>query len=76
MKVGVLCAAMMTAFVMVVPASAQVAIRDRDDVIIRDHDRGWHRNRGWYRHHAECRTVRVRKHLPNGKVVIKTRRTC
>ena len=59
-----------------VPVSAQVAVRDREDVIIRDHEHGWNRHRSWYRDHAECRTVRVRTHLPNGKVVIKTRRSC
>jgi hypothetical protein len=67
---------MAVALVNTIPTSAQVAVRERDDVIIRDHDRGWHRHRGWYRHHAECRTVRVRKHLPNGKVIIRTRRSC
>jgi hypothetical protein len=54
----------------------QAAIRHREDVVIRDHDRGWDGNRDWYRHHAECRTVRIRKHLPDGNVIIKKRRTC
>lgn len=59
-----------------IPVSAQVVVRDREDVIIRDHEHGSNRHRGWYRDHAECRTVHVRTHLPNGKVVIKTRRSC
>ena len=59
-----------------IPVSAQVVVRNREDVIIRDHEHGSNRYRGWYRDHAECRTVRVRTHLPNGKVVIKTRRSC
>ena len=58
-----------------VPVSAQVVVRDRDDVVIREHD---HIDRGHhgYRAHAECRTVRVKTRLPNGDVVVKTRREC
>lgn len=57
------------------PASAQVVVHDRDNVVVREHiDRGHHY--GWEKHHAECRTVRVRTHLPNGDVVVKTRRSC
>ena len=41
---------------------------------IRHYDRGHHY--GWYKHRAECRTVRVRTKLPNGNVIIKTRRSC
>lgn len=57
------------------PASAQVMMRDRDDGVVvrhmdRDHDRDWRR------HHADCRVVKVRTRLPNGEVIIKTRRTC
>jgi hypothetical protein len=59
-----------------IPVSAQVVVRDREDVIIRDHEHGSNHHRGWYRDHAECRTMRVRTHLPNGKIVIKTRRSC
>ena len=58
-----------------VPVSAQVVVHDRDDVAVREHaDRGHHY--GWYRHHAECRTVRVKTRLPNGNVIVKTRRDC
>ena len=64
------------------PASAQIVVqdRDRDSVVIREHsDRGRHegwRHESWRRHQAECRVVKVRTHLPNGNVIIKTRRTC
>ena len=75
MRVVVLCAAAGMAVVSAAPASAQVVIRDRDDVVVREHvDRGHHY--GWYRHHAECRTVKVRTRLPNGDVIVKTRRSC
>jgi hypothetical protein len=58
------------------PASAEIVVRDRDDgVVVRGHvDRGYHY--GWRRHHADCRFVKVRTTLPNGNVIIKTRRTC
>jgi hypothetical protein len=75
MRMVILCAAVGATLTAAVPASAQVVIRDRDDVVVREHvDHGHHY--GWYRHHAECRTVRVRKQLPNGNVIIKTRRSC
>jgi hypothetical protein len=38
------------------------------------HDEGLHR--GWYKHRAECRVVKVKTTLPNGNVIIKTRRSC
>ena len=76
MKSVVLGAAVAATLMAAVPVSAQVAVRDREDVIIRDHEHGWNRHRSWYRDRAECRTMRVLTHLPNGKVVIKTRRSC
>ena len=76
MKSVVLGAAVAATLTAAVPASAQVAVRDREDVIIRDREHSWNRHRSWYRDRAECRTMRVRTHLPNGKVVIKTRRSC
>ena len=75
MRMVVLCAAVGGVIASAIPVSAQVAIRDRDDVVVREHvDRGHHY--GWWRHHAECRTVRVRTQLPNGNVIVKTRRSC
>jgi hypothetical protein len=75
MRMVVLYAAVGLALASVVPASAQVVIRDRNDVVVREHaDRGHHY--GWYRHHAECRVVKVRTRLPNGDVIVKTRRSC
>lgn len=76
MKSVVLGAAVAVTLTAIVPASAQVTVRDREDVIIRDHEHGWNRHRSWYRDRAECRTMRARTHLPNGKVVIKIRRSC
>lgn len=63
------------------PASAQIVIQergDRDRVVVR-HDNGRHegwRHRSWRRDHADCRVVRVKTRLPNGNVIIKTRRSC
>jgi len=75
MRMVVLGAAVGAMLIGTVPVSAQVVVRDRDDVVVREHvDHGHHY--GWYRHHAECRTVRVKTRLPNGNVVIKTRRDC
>ena len=58
------------------PVSAQAGVRDREDVIIRDHEHGRNRYRSWYRDHAECRVIRVRTRSPDGKIVIRTRRSC
>lgn len=75
MRLVVLGAVVGTMLVGAVPVSAQVVVHDRDDVVIHKHvDRGNHY--GWYRHHAECRTVHVRTRLPNGNVIVKTRRSC
>ena len=71
MKMVVLCAAVGMALINAAPASAEVVVREGSGVVV---DHGHHY--GWYRHHAECRTVKVRTRLPNGDVVIKTRRTC
>ena len=76
MESVVLGAAVAATLAAAVPVSAQVAVRDREDVIIRDHEHGWNRHRSWYRDRAECRTMRVRTQLPDGKIVIKTRRSC
>ena len=75
MRMVVLGAAVGALLVGAVPVSAQVVVRDRDSVVVREHvDHGHHY--GWYRHHAECRTVRVKTRLPNGSVIVKTRREC
>ena len=77
MKKIVLCAAVGALLISAIPASAQVVVRERDDVVVRQHehmDRGHYY--GWYKHHAECRAVRVRTQLPNGTVIMKTRRDC
>ena len=81
MKLLVLGAVIGAMVVGTLPVSAQVVIRegdrdrDRDRVVVREHvDNG--RHEGWRRHHADCKVVKVRTHLPNGNVIIKTRRTC
>ena len=75
MKTVVLCAALGAMLAGAGPVFAQVVVRDRDNVVVCEHmDRGHHY--GWYRHHAECRSVRVRTRSPNGNVIIKTRREC
>lgn len=77
MKLLVLGAVLGAMVVGTFPAAAQVVIRDHDDrVVVRERhvDRG--RHEGWRRHHADCRVVKVRTHLPNGNVIVKTRRTC
>jgi hypothetical protein len=90
MKILVLSAAIATTLLGVLPASAQVVIqqergdravvRDRgssDRVVIRSGDRNdGMRHRVVRRSHAECRVVKVRTRLPNGNVIIKTRRSC
>lgn len=70
---GVAVAAM---FAAINPTSGQAVVRDRDDVIIRDHEHGRNRDRSWYRDRAECRTVRIRTRLPDGQVIIKTKHSC
>ena len=75
MRLVVLGTAVGIALACAAPASAEVVVRDRDNVVVREHvDHGHHY--GWYRHHAECRTAKVRTRLPNGDVIVKTRRSC
>jgi hypothetical protein len=78
MKLLVLGAVLAATVMGALPASAQVVIQergDRDRVVVRERmDNG--RHNGWRRHHNECRVVRVKTRLPNGNVIIKTRRSC
>lgn len=79
MKLLVLGAVLGAMVVGVLPASAEVVIRGGDEGVVVRADRDRHegrRHESWRRHHAECRVVKVRTHLPNGNVLIKTRRTC
>ena len=76
MKLLVLGAVLAATVMGALPASAQIVVQDRSDrVVVREHmDRG--RHEGWRRSHADCRVVRVKTRLPNGNVIIKTRRSC
>jgi hypothetical protein len=78
MKILVLSAAIAATVLGVIPASAQVVIKERvggDRVVVRQHtDSG--RHHGWRRSHADCRVTKVKTRLPNGNVIIKTRRSC
>ena len=74
MRLVVLGTALGMALLYAAPASAEVVIREREGVVREHVDRGHHY--GWYKHHAECRTVNVRTRLPNGDVIVKTRRSC
>ena len=76
MKFVVLGSAVAATLTAAVPASAQVAVRDREDVIIRDHEHGWNRHRSWYRDRAARRHHARSDTLADCKVVMKTRRSC
>ena len=78
MKFLVLSAAIAATVLGVLPASAQIVVQERsggDRVVVRQHsDSG--RHNGWRRHRNECRVVKTKTRLPNGNVIIKTRRSC
>ena len=50
-----------------VPAKAEVVVKERGAVVV---------HRDVHRHHADCRVVKVKTRLPNGNVIVKTRRSC
>lgn len=59
------------------PASAEVVVRTPGaGVVVGEGHHYGYRERHWHRSYADCRTVRVKTRLPNGDVVIRTRRTC
>jgi len=66
------------------PARADsVTVRAGENGVAVRTNSGYHRDRhhryyrsGWRSHYAGCRTVHVRTRLPNGNVVVRTRRTC
>lgn len=68
--------AALVATVAAIPASAEVVVRTGGNgVVVREHvNRGHHY--GWRNHRVSCRTVTVRRHRPNGSVVITKRRVC
>ena len=74
MKSIILGTAMGALLLGVLPACAEVVVRERDNGVVVRHDRGHHY--GWRNHRAECQTVRVRTRLPNGDMIVKTRSSC
>ncbi|MGN6570875.1 MAG: hypothetical protein ACTHLO_05625 [Pseudolabrys sp.] len=48
----------------IAPANAEVVVKERGAAVV------------VHRHHADCRVVKVKKRLPNGNVIVKTRRSC
>jgi hypothetical protein len=82
MKLLILGAVIATTVLGALPASAQIVIQERgarSERVVVHSDRGRHEGRrhdGWRRHAADCRVVRVKTRLPNGNVIIKTRRSC
>jgi hypothetical protein len=70
MKAVILGVAMGALVLGALPASAEVVVRGtHHGVVVKDVH-----HRHYARHH--CRTVKVKTRLPNGNVVIKTRRHC
>jgi hypothetical protein len=70
MKAIILGVAMGALVVSALPASAEVVVRGTHrGVVVKEVHRPHH-----YYHH--CRTVKVKTRLPNGDVIIKTRRRC
>jgi hypothetical protein len=66
MKTLILAAAVgALALTAIVPAQAEVVVKEGHGAVV------IHK-----RHHADCRVVKVKKHLPNGNVIVKTRRSC
>jgi hypothetical protein len=65
MKTFILAAAVgALALTAAVPAQAVVVVKERGAVVIHK------------RHHSDCRVVKVKTRLPNGNVIVKTRRSC
>lgn len=77
MKFLVIGAAAAAALFTALPASAQVEVRGPGaSIVVGDGYRHGYRERHWRHSYAECRTVRTKTRLPNGDVIVKTRRVC
>lgn len=83
MKLFIIGAAAAATLFAALPASAQVVVHTPGANVAvgerhydRDRHEGWRHHYGWRNHHADCRVVRVKTRLPNGNVIVKTRRTC
>jgi len=72
MRMLVLSAAIAATVMGALPASAEVVLRAGDAAVVVGHEH----DRDWRRHHAECRDVRVRARMPDGRVVVRVRHTC
>jgi hypothetical protein len=72
MRLLVLSAAIAAVVLGALPASAEVVVRAGDAAVVvgQKHDSNWRH------HHADCRDVRVRTRLPNGRFVMRVRHTC
>jgi hypothetical protein len=69
MKAVILGAAIGALVLGALPASAEVVVRGgHHGVVVKHVDR--------HHHHHHCRTVRTKTRLPNGHVIVKTRRVC
>lgn len=78
MKRLILGAAALATVAFALPAAAQVGVRVGDDGVgVRIGDGYHHRHHpGWYRSHAECRVVKIRRTRPDGTTVVTTKREC
>lgn len=72
MRLLVLSTAIAAVVLGALPASAEVVVRAGDAAVVVGHGH----DRNWRNHHADCRDVRVRTRLPNGRVIFKIRHTC
>ena len=77
MRLFVLSAAIAATVLGALPTAAEVVVRAGEGgVAIHERDRDNYHHNNWRHHHAECREVRVRTRLDNGRMIYKTRRTC
>ncbi|MFZ0844830.1 MAG: hypothetical protein WAM62_03500 [Pseudolabrys sp.] len=76
MRLLVLSAAIGAVVLGALPASAEVVLRAGDAAVVVGHEHDHDHDRNWRRHHADCRDVRVRTRMPDGRVVVRVRHTC
>lgn len=77
MRLMILGAAIGATLMGALPALADsVVVRPNGNGVVVREGEGYHHSRNWHRSYASCRTVQVRTRMPNGNVVVKSRRTC